>query len=264
MRTNSGEIAFKFTTMHNILIEGNYVDYASTAVYSDSDSTTNMTIINNQFLNCDRSLKLVNNHPHQNVSFCLNTINSPSEAAGTIAIEFDANPMTNVLIIGNTFTFTSSPGGASYPLYASAVTGLTFANNAIDSQYSFTNLIGCAEVNIYNNSDLFGAPSLIYNQIAPPDSVTRKSISSSYSALYGDKYLGMKANGLTITVPPAANISGKEITVADETGSSLASCSIAAASPNKINGTTSVGYSLSPYASITVISDGTNWFARRK
>ena len=258
--------ALNFGDMRDLLVDGNYVNGAGRAVYSDGGSTTNVTIINNRFLNCDVSLGLYNN-PHLNLIFCLNMVSSPNEPGGLVAIQLGNNSsVSNLLIAGNTFSFSSSPGGASYFInttdFPNTTTGLTIVNNSIDGRYlaSITNSTG---VNVYNNTDLIGAPSAVFNQSTPPNGIVRKSLFANYTATYGDKYLGMKAGGKTVTLPLAAGHAGKEIIMADESGSNFIGL-MQTTSPDTINGGSSVGYGFAPYASITAISDGTNWFARRK
>ncbi len=263
------QVAFNAVDSRNVLIDGNYVNYATSGVYSDSGDNTNIIIANNTFANCDITLNL-QKHPQQNVTFCFNTIISPNEPSQKFALYFDsqASPIsyTNVLIARKHIQFLTPRNGSTFDLIsANTIEGLTLVNNTIDGCYTMsnTNLAGCTAVNVYNNTDLFGAPIQLFNQTVPPNCVVRKSIFANFSATYADKHLGMKANGNRITLPSPVGHAGKEITIADETGSRTDRISIEPSS-GTINGVTLIDYTFDPYAGITVISDGTNWFARSK
>ena len=267
-QTNGNPFAFNVASSRNVLIEGNYVNYAACGVYSDAASNTNLTIVNNTFANCDHALALLN-HPHQNITFCFNTIKSPNETNTYWAIWFATTGggvsiyHTNVLIAGNTFAFDSTLGSPVHVIVSGTIVGLTVVNNAIDSRYSETSgdLAGDTGVNIYNNTDLFGIASPIFNEIIPPNSLTRHTISANYSAAYADRYIGVQTtNACTITLPSAVGFAGKEFIVANETSGS-AGITVNPTSPDKINGSTTYTFTAG-YSGRSVISDGANWFAR--
>ncbi len=120
-------------------------------------------------------------------------------------------------------------------------------------------LVGCQNVNVYNNADLFGNPLQTMNQVEPPNGITRKAISANYTATYADRYIGIKTSSCNVTLPTAIGYPGKEYIIADESGSG--SITVTATSPNKINAASSISFS-GAYTNKIVISDGTNWFAR--
>jgi hypothetical protein len=67
-----------------------------------------------------------------------------------------------------------------------------------------------------------------------------------------------------IVLPSGVGYAGKDFIVADETGQLQSGLGpfliISTTSPNTINGRTSIT-NFTPYAAMTVINDGTNWFA---
>jgi hypothetical protein len=68
--------------------------------------------------------------------------------------------------------------------------------------------------------------------------------------------------GKWVVLPSAVGYAGKEFIIADETGNAGSyPISIDSTSPDTINGASSVSVSIN-YGAETVISDGTNWFAR--
>ncbi len=266
--TNSPRVAFNGSDMHDVLIEGNYVDGATAGFYGDSGGYTNVIVAHNTFKNCVFGAQL-SNVPRQNLTFCYNTIILPT--SGGIAFYFDPDiSYTNIVIAGNDIRFQGQAAAGSLFLDANNIKGLIVNNNTVDPV--LTNIIsGCTGVSIYNNDDLNGnflvLPNL--NQVMPPNGITRTVVTnSSYNAKYTDEYIGVQTTnvmaGRTVNLPSAVGCAGKEIIIDDESGKASASfpISIVASTfpPCHVNGGSSVNLTTS-YGAKTIVSDGANWFA---
>jgi hypothetical protein len=279
--------------MRNTLIEGNYVKGSARGFAGDTGGYTNITVAHNVFENCTYPVFLYNNNVFlQNLMFCYNTISSTTSSSTSQAFRFQNNggSFTNISIIGNTVTFNGNqPVSGSLFLYAdNIITGLIVANNTVEGGLS-NSISGCANVSMYNNYDLKGNFLTSLNQVEPPNGVTKRTVMSPTNtvhhsigintnyASYADKYIGVKGFPGTypdtytqeadIVLPSAVGHAGKDFIIADESGNLGYSApnwwkkiQIKSTSPDQINGGTSIT-NFTPYAGMTVISDGTNWFA---
>jgi len=264
-------LAFNGTYAHDWLVEGNYVHGGGTAFYGDTGSYSNVVVAHNFFENCYDGVDLMNGN-RNNLTFAFNTIllnagaNQYYHNDAFFFYTASGFTYTNIVITGNIVNVAGSPVvGMTYNfLNADTVGGLTVANNTVNSLMS-DQFSSCNAVNLYNNFDLNGKILNNINQVEPPNGTTRTSVTTLfYSAQYSDKYIGMKATNnfvKTVYLPSAVGHAGKEFIVADESGQAVTyPINILSASPDTINGTTSVGLRIA-YGAKTVISDGTNWFA---
>jgi hypothetical protein len=287
---NTSCYAFNNNWTLDLLLEGNYVSGGDVGCYGDTGGTTNMIVTYNMFNNC-RNLAYFQGIARINLTFAFNKFRSTNTFSLNPAAFFFNNTFggsyTNIVIIGNTIDFYGAAGGPTYFVKALNVQGLVVVNNIVDA--SLTNMFsGCTNVSVYNNYDLTGNFLTNLNQVASPNGVTRGSVMSptniayqsagtnTYYAKYGDEYIGVKgfpfAGGQVflqeadIVLPSAAGHAGKDFIVADESGNLRQSMfikqyiNIKSTSPDKINGGTSI-INTNPYTAMTIISDGTNWFA---
>jgi hypothetical protein len=250
-------VAIQGGNTRNWFVEGNYVDGGYAGFNGDSGSFSNVLIAHNTFKNCSTAARF-SFSTRQNLTLSYNSIILPS-SAGASVFEFTNNASTNVVIRGNNVTFLSSAGGNNYFLKASSVAGLLVNNNNLAS--TLTNYMsGCTGLSLYNNFDLQGNYFRDVNQTAPPNGLTRTTVTSTpYNVAYTDRYLGIKTTTTTaINLPSAVGRAGKEFIIAKEVNNGN-TININATSPDTISGDSSFGGS---YAVRTVISDGTNWFTR--
>jgi hypothetical protein len=289
---SGGLIAINGSAIHDVLVEGNYVDGANVGYYGDTDGSTNVIVVHNTFRNCMGGVSLMNN-VRQNITFAYNTIllstNNPVLAIG-IDILGEWNGIsaraTNINIIGNMVGWAGqpAPGRSGWFLSLDCITGLIVANNTVDGTLmsgAATNQIGSQIVNgiFYNNYDLMGNFLTTLNQVASPNGVTRRTVMYPGTGIYtnyvsyADKYIGVKgipsgprSYAVYIVLPSAVGYAGKDFIVADESGQLVSVgpggkfISIQTTSPDRINGGMSIT-NFTPYAAMNVISDGTNWFA---
>jgi hypothetical protein len=149
--------AFNGADMHDVLIEGNYVNGGSDAVYGDTEGTTNLIIAHNTFINTGHAVSL-NGQVRNNITIAFNTITltNPPLYSGIYAFGTWTSVgsfFTNITIIGNNVQTVSGVPVSALNFYNA--TGIIFADNKIDS--SITNFLSnCTGVNMYDNYDLFG------------------------------------------------------------------------------------------------------------
>jgi len=176
-----------------------------------------------------------------------------------------SSPFTNAVIIGNVMSLFKSYASPEYSVVTTYGSGLVVVNNSMDALLPI-NSVATNGINIYNNVDLYGNPITTYNQIEPPNSIVRRTISGSSSATvqYSNKYIGVLpvSGGTTITLPSAVGYAGKEFIIADESGNAgFYPLTITPQAGQTINGASSTSIS-GGYLSKTLVSDGSNWFAR--
>jgi hypothetical protein len=263
--TNYTQNAITLESVANSLLEGNHVVGAGIGVLGYG-TVTNAAITANSFINCSYGMAM-GSAWYNTLTIDFNTIQLANVPMFTYAFGFTdpvADNCTNVLIMGNTVSFTTAPGYSTVGfINANDVNGCNVVNNSVDNR--LVNYFGsCTGVNPYNNVDLSGNPLTILNQIIPPNSITRGAVSgTSYSVAYSDRYLGVTStSGATLTLPAAASYPGKEYIISDEAGTAAThAITIAPTSPSTINGGSSVSISTA-YGAKTIITDGANWFAR--
>ena len=132
----------------------------------------------------------------------------------------------------------------------------------------------CTRINIYGNYDLSGNFLTNLNQVASPNGTTRTTVTCTgtntvtYNASYADEYIGVQSVGsvsgeVDVVLPLATEHAGKMFIIADE-GEYTPNIKILPSSTDTINGVTGAtgGVSIADsYGGLTVVSDGTNWFA---
>jgi hypothetical protein len=286
--TNNAEQAINGAWSHDVLIEGNYIDGAFNGYYGDTGGCTNIIIAHNTFRNCYSAVSL-SNSKRKNITIAFNNITLPPTGPVAFNLWNGSDPtvaITNVLIMGNTIDNSGQSGSTSYLIAAADITGLVIANNTVDpiiaanqAAQGTNTFINNANVSMYNNYDLYGNFLTNLNQVASPNGVTRRTVTSNHTigfitnyVSYADQYIGVKGNwgggvgqkGVDIVLPSGVGYAGKDFIVADETGQLQSGLGpfliISTTSPNTINGRTSIT-NFTPYAAMTVINDGTNWFA---
>jgi hypothetical protein len=255
--------AFNLCNSLNTLLIGNHVVDVGAGVYSDSGGNTNLTLANNDFKNVTTGVLLGGlGKVHKNLNFTGNVFEMAYLTNQWVyALGFSSDALfTNISITGNTLKPYAAAGPSMRAVDARSATGVVIADNRIHSGCDFY-LTGSSNVNLHDNVDLFGNFITNANQIELPNSLTRATVSgSSYTAKLTDRYIGIQySSGTTVTLPSASGIPGKEFIVANETSSSTSNT--IAASSGTVNGSASISFS-GGYTSRTVISDGSNWFAR--
>jgi hypothetical protein len=146
---------------HDYLIEGNYVYGAGQGFHLDTGGTSNLTIINNSFIDCYNIAYIGDSGlyaPNKNITFAFNNASLlPYEDAIQAFLFTGIFSYTNIFIFGNNVSIDGAPASSNNEfVYAQNVAGLTIANNSFDEH--LTNLIfsTCYNVSMYNNSDLYG------------------------------------------------------------------------------------------------------------
>ena len=242
----------------NTLLSGNHILNADSGIASEQGSSTNVTVVNNVFQNVGWGVQLVSG-VNQNLYFSGNTFELAYNTNSYCTAFNQSCPVIGEKVIGNTMKIYGAVGPSYYAIIADVATNLIFADNSIDSRFSWT-FVGCTNVILRDNVDLLGNCLSSTNQIELPNSLTRKTVSSSsYTAQYLDRYIGVQnVGGATINLPSPTGWSGKDYIIANETSSGTVTVS---ASPATINGSSSISFS-GGYTARTVISDGSNWLAR--
>ena len=264
-RSTGTSDAINLCNGHHVLVEGNYVEDVTAGVYDDNAGNTNVLVVNNTFRNVAGGVN-VQATVQRDWYVAGNQIELEYSGGYVCGIGIDGTHGSagvgnaNLLVIGNTIKPYSQAGTKLRAIEARGFTGLTLVNNSIDPRCDF-DLAGSSSVNVYNNLDLDGKPLVSINQTQPPNSVTRTTVNgSAYSATYADNYIGVAGGEpASIVLPAAAGHSGKEFVVANETGNDRPITITSANS--KINGAALLIIN-SGYAARTLISDGSNWFAR--
>ena len=90
---------------------------------------------------------------------------------------------------------------------------------------------------------------------------SRTAVTTSYSVLTSDELLGVSAAAaLTVTLPdPSTVAEGKRYIIKDEAGNAATNTITIDATAGNIDGQASIDF-LQNYTSITVYTDGSNWF----
>jgi hypothetical protein len=147
--TNLPLVAFNGANLHDVLVEGNYVNGASVGFYGDTGGYTNVVVAHNTFQNCVYGVHLLN-VPRQNLIFCYNTIAIPP--SGGTAFWFDSNTsFTNVIIMGNKVRFEGPSAPGSLFLGVNHVSGLVVSDNTVDPVLT-SRISDCTGVQINGNS----------------------------------------------------------------------------------------------------------------
>lgn len=248
------------------IISGNRVTGGQIPVFINSGPNSNLIISYNHLDNCQYGILFINSGANQqNVMMAYNNIGL-AYVTGYGALGYNGSgglylangsSYSNICFIGNTLRFDTSAGTTPYAVVTYNTTGLTIANNTIDSGFGFVIDSSSSNVNQYNNVDLTGAFITAANQIDLPNGLTRRTVTASDTLSYTNHYVGVQGNSLTLTLPSAASFGGKELVVVMESGTGTTT--ISAPSGQTINGLSSV--SLAVHTGTNIVSDGSNWYA---
>jgi hypothetical protein len=257
--------AINLNNCYHVVVEGNYVEDAMAGVYDDNAGNTNVFVINNTFKNVFGGINVVAT-VQRNWHVTGNQIELTYHSGYVCGIGFDGTHGTpgfgnsGLTLVGNTIKAFDKVGPHLRAVEARGCTGLTLVNNSIDPRCDL-DLSGASGTNLYNNVDLDGNYLSSFNQIQLPNSVVRATVTTpSYTATYADHYIGItRTSPVSILLPAAVGHSGKEFVVANET-SDTRPITISSLK-GTINGSPQLIIN-SPYGAKTLISDGTNWFAR--
>ncbi|HEV2327591.1 MAG TPA: hypothetical protein VGY56_02245 [Verrucomicrobiae bacterium] len=149
------QIALNCSWTTDCQVEDNYVDGADSGFVTDTGGSTNMLFVHNIFKHVYSGFGFWKYH-RQNLTFAFNKISlCPTNSYFSTAFGFpDGTAHTNITIIGNDVGWDGTPSKSAYFLYATNVSGLTVADNRMDS--GLLNYISASGLNMHNNYDLNG------------------------------------------------------------------------------------------------------------
>ena len=256
--TNTSYVAAFGLGTANTLLSGNHVLTADWAIRSEV-ANTNLTVVNNFFQNVKGGVELVLN-TNQNLYFAGNTFELATQGAWVFS-QWSGQQAINEKIIGNTIKAYGTAGPSFYVLGVDSVTGLIVADNSIDGAFKWYTP-NCTNVNIHDNVDLLGNFLTSTNQVELPNSLTRKTVTTStYNLQYLDRHIGVQSTGtVTINLPAPTGFLGKEYIIVNERTSGT--INIKPTHGEKINNSTVQEQITAGFGSRTVTTDGINWFAR--
>jgi len=264
----------------NTIITGNFTSGGYCGIYSDTGIHTNLVISQNQFIDTVRGIDFMRGYAAVVDSLLIidNIIQLSQDSSVTdnrygvilhSEVKDRSFQISQCTIRGN-----KVKGGNSAPktwgVYLLRVTSPSCYDNQLDnSGASGGNMQTYFDVSggyIYNLMNQNGAPvdKQKWRSRESSDSIAAKSVSaadagSTYSITSGEKYVGTQKPGLTLFLPDAGSLSGKEYIVANETGKVLKGTGLKCTVPGQtINGSDFVSLA-QPYTSIRVISNGTGW-----
>jgi hypothetical protein len=254
----------------DVLIKGNTIKNINTGLNRSNYASTNLTVSHNTFVNCFRSLNLVAGNDHS-ASVLYNRI-IPADQIGTSIIYSSCSD--NLNFMGN-FIAKTTTNSVTY--YFTNDLALNISHNSLAQNVNGTNELAefyfqkCTNTWVYNNIGADGEFLTVINQTTPPNAMTRKSIAADYAATANDKYIGITATNVTVTLPDAYQNWGKVLVIADESGRTNPSITIITTNHfnyahvdygyQSINGAASKTIN-TQYDSTTLVSDGKNWFAQ--
>jgi hypothetical protein len=206
---DGAQIAFDCSWATDCQVEDNYVDGADGGFVTDTGGSTNIIFAHNIFKDVYAGFVFWAYH-HQNLTFAFNKISlCPTNSYFSTAFGFpDGTTHTNITIIGNDVGWDGIPSRSAYFLYVTNITGLTVADNTVDS--NLYNYISVSGLNMYNNYDLYG------NQL--PDlnnpSVGGTPVTSLGLALIGSAEISSALTNLGLPGNPATIVTNHETGVA--------------------------------------------------
>jgi hypothetical protein len=151
--------AFNGSSMHDSLIEGNYVNGADDAFYGDTSGSTNIIIAQNVFMNVGHGIS-INGTTRNHITIEFNTISLTNPPGYNWIYAFGTwtstgSIFTNITIIGNNVSWNSNGTGTASALNFYNATGILCVYNKIDARLG--NYFGnCTGVVVDNNFDLVG------------------------------------------------------------------------------------------------------------
>jgi hypothetical protein len=268
-----------FSWVRNHLIEGNYVEGGDAGIYSDWGSATNLTIVNNFIRNSRYGIRLYAiadgnppnpREPKDNITIAHNTI-EVTNAYGATGIWFNdnsADSFRSIKIFGNSIRvqYNQTPSTVN-GIILQYCTGVLMHHNFVQLGLTFdvSTSIG---YNIFDNFDMDGNLTAWVHQVAPANSIIRRTITSSTTALPTDKYIGVQTSATVgVQLPSATGIAGKEYIIVGEHSSPNIYVSPAGGGQtiNTVNGSfdnTQPVYIGTAYGVLRLISDGgSKWHA---
>lgn len=152
---NGAQIALNGSWTTDCQVEDNYVDGADSGFVSDTGGSTNMIFAHNIFKDVYAGFVFWSWH-RQNLTFAFNKISlCPTNSYFSTAFGFpDGTTHTNITIIGNDVGWDGIPSRSAYFLCVSNISGLTVAENSVDS--GLANNISASGLSMFNNHDLNG------------------------------------------------------------------------------------------------------------
>ncbi|HXC36254.1 MAG TPA: hypothetical protein VNV43_10290 [Candidatus Acidoferrales bacterium] len=204
---NGAQIAFGIggAWQTDCQFEDNYVDGADSGIAADTGGATNMLFAHNTFKHVYAGFVFWNYH-HRNLTFAFNKISlCPTNSYFSTAFGFpDGTTQTNITIIGNDVGWDGTSSKSAYFLYATNVSGLTVADNNMDS--SLHNYISASGLNMHNNYDLNGN---VLPKLNNP-TIGGTQVSSLGMALISSAEISSALTNLGLPGNPAAIVTNNE------------------------------------------------------
>lgn len=156
-----------FSWTHDVLVEGNYVEGAGSALYGDTGGSTNLTVVNNTFKDSSSCGVFLANSGRNNMTFAFNTIELAAFDGTNAQVAFALDGWdTNILIFGNNVLWKGAggPPGTGYFLNVLNIKGFFVKDNRVDPRL-INNFWG-SETNNYviqDNYDLNGNYYFLYD-----------------------------------------------------------------------------------------------------
>jgi hypothetical protein len=206
--TNGISFGINGSDIHDCLVDGNFIEGASTGYYGDTGGSTNILITHNIFKNCESGISQSGYYVRQNMTIAYNDLELATNDGG-LQWGIDLNPSasdivyTNINIIGNTITW-PIPGpftyGAAFVIDVAGVEGLAIVGNRIDETLTndFAFVTGnYANYPIYDNYGLTGNYLTNLNKVylgPTPVSSFGQNLVGANTASAGLTTLGLSSN----------------------------------------------------------------------
>jgi hypothetical protein len=202
---DGAQIAFNCSWATDCQVEDNYVDGADSGFVTDTGGSTNMIFTHNIFKHVYAGFVFWHYH-RQNLTFAFNKISlCPTNSYFSTAFGFpDGTTHTNITIIGNDVGWDGTPSRTAYFLCVSNISGLTVADNSMDS--SLNNYISASGLNMHNNYDLNG--NVLPNLNNPKIGGTQ--VTSLGMALISSAEISSALTNLGLPANPAAVVTNNE------------------------------------------------------
>ncbi len=263
-QTQGTSTGFNLAGTSNALIAFNFTYGGEVAVYTDTFSETNLSIVNNSFIQPSRGIYLFKNPGDnilglkvQNNLIMLNT-NLPAPGYYPYGVSLVTATTTNgagiqdVIISGNTVAFDGSNGPAGTVAGIATSSGMgprpsnirnvRVSGNIVDRRFGFS--IAAQGYWLSDNMDLAGVP-LHVRQISSGSGLALLDQRDAMAFVTGPNISG-------ITLPSAWGSTGRQVTIANQRA--VGNLQLSASGGSAIQ--PPAGVSLAPYQTATFISDG--------
>ena len=261
--TNTTTFAYNCANVKNLRLIGNYSQGGSEGFYADTQNCTNLLIADNIFKNCWAGIYL-GYHDYADDVLIRNNIIEPNPTltnTWVYGVAVVPNLQSHCLTIrGNTVRWPDGQSGGSQvrAFDVRNYTGAIINDNVFDSSMALYSL-NCTNLSVFNNHDLSGNLLTSFDQAEPPNSIQRRTLTATATLLPTDKFIGVQTtSAITLTLPTAAGVAGKEIIISAEASSP--NVTIIPSLSQTINGSSSSKVITTGYTSLKLISDGSNWF----